>query len=230
MEWSIFGDLALRFAINLMSVFIAMELIRRRLGKADSSPFILYVFNLVLFLVSAILSRTELSIGSGFGLFAVFTMIRYRSEQLSGKEMAYLLVMAALGLINSIPSETFTLPGVILLNALALLLIALFEAKSSMQPANLQKIKYDRLELLKPQHRELLHRDLLLRLGKKVEEVNIENINFLEGVANLKVRLGEDYLPPVGIRVDQLVQEHQNEVRRIMKSDTVGLPFNASLN
>jgi hypothetical protein len=229
MEWNIFGDLAIRFAINLLSVFIAVEFIRRRLAKADSSPFILYVFNLVLFLVSAILSRTELSIGSGFGLFAVFTMIRYRSEQLSGKEMAYLLVMAALGLINSIPSATFTLPAVILLNTLTLLLIALLEAKS-VRPATLQKIKYDRLELLKPQHRELLHRDLLLRLGKKVLEVNIENINFLEGVASLKVRLGEDYLPSEGIRVAQLVQEHQNEIGRILKSDHIGLPFNSSLN
>jgi hypothetical protein len=229
MEWNIFGDLALRFAINLLSVFIAVEFICRRFAKADSSPFILYVFNLVLFLMSAILSRPELIIGSGFGLFAVFTMIRYRSEQLSWKEMAYLLVMAALGLINSIPPATFTLPAVIQLNALTLLLIALIEAKSGW-PATLRKIRYPRFELFKPQHRKVLHRDLLLRLGKKVLELNIENINFLEGVASLKVRLGEDYLPPEGIRVAQLVQEHQNEIGRNLKSDHIGLPFNSPLN
>jgi hypothetical protein len=82
---------------------------------------------------------------------------------------------------------------------------------------NSQRIQYDKVELLKPKYVHLLHRDLSLRLGKEVIEVKIDNVNFLEGHATLKVYYGEDYLIHYNDDGDQIILDHTEEINRILK-------------
>ena len=229
MEWTHIYNIAFTFALNAIVAFLAIDIIYRRFNKDSAHTFTLYSFNLVLFLIAALLSKAQLSIGSGFGLFAAFTIIRYRSEQLNAKEIAYLLLMASLALINAIASQYMPLSAIAMLNIIALGLIVLLELRSE-RPAATQKIKYDKLDLLKPQYRDYLIKDLTLRLGKVVEEINIENINFIDGIANLKIRTGEDYLPPYGILYGTLIKNHQDELKQLLRENTVKFPINSSLN
>ena len=229
MEWIHIYDLALKFALNAVMAFLAIDIIYRRFNKDSAHTFILYSFNLILFLIAALLSKAKLSVGSGFGLFAVFTMIRYRSEQLNAKEIAYLLLMASLALINTIASQYMPMPVIALLNAMALGLIVLLEYRS-MRPVATQNIKYDKTDLLEPQCRDYPLKDLTLRLGKVVEEINIENINFIDGLANLKIRTGDDYFPPEGTLYGTLVKHHQDELKQLLRENMVKFPINSSLN
>ena len=229
MEWIHIYDIAFRFALNAVVAFLAIDIIYRRFNKDSAQTFILYSFNLILFLIAALLSKAELSIGSGFCLFAVFTMIRYRSEQLNAKEIAYLLLMASLALINAIASQYMPMPLIALLNAMALGLIVLLEYRS-IRPVATQNIKDDKLDLLKPQYRDHPIKDLTLRLDKVVEEINIENINFIDGIANLKIRTGEDYFPPEDTLYGTLVKNHQDELKQLLRENMVKFPINSSLN
>jgi hypothetical protein len=167
--------------------------------------------------LSTVLTRIDLSVGSGFGLFAIFTMMRYRSEQINMKDMAYLLIMIGLGFINSAGYDVIGYEEILFLNIVVVGVVYGLERSYFANRKNSQKIKYDKIELLKPKYINLLHRDLSLRLGKEVIGVKTENVNFLEGFATLKVYYGDDYHIHVNDDGDQIILDHNEEINKILE-------------
>ncbi len=209
-------DLAIRLIFNSLVAFVILHFIYKQYNKKRSFIFNLFVFNLIIFGLSTVLTRIELSVGSGFGLFAIFTMMRYRSEQINMKDMAYLLIMIGLGFINSAGHNVVGYEEILFLNLVVMGVVYGLEKAYFANRKNSQKIQYDKIELLKPKYIRLLHRDLSLRLGKEVMEVKIENVNFIEGNATLKVYYGNDYLIHNSDDGDQIILDHNEEVRRIL--------------
>lgn len=160
-------DLILRLLFNSAVSFSILHFIYKQYNKKKSFIFNVFIFNLIIFGLSTVLSRIELSVGSGFGLFAIFTMMRYRSEQINMKDMAYLIIMIGLAFINSTGYDVVGIEGIILLNFLIPGVVFSLEKIYFTNRKNSQKIKYDKIELLKPKFIHLLHRDLSLRLGKE---------------------------------------------------------------
>jgi len=212
-----FIDLIVRLIFNSAVAFVILHYIYRQYNKKKSFIFNLFIFNLIIFGLSTVLTRIDLSVGSGFGLFAIFTMMRYRSEQINMKDMAYLLIMIGLGFINSASYEVVGYEEIILLNAVVSGVVYILEKTYFANRKNNQKIKYDKIELLKPKYNHLLHRDLSLRLGKEVLEVKTENVNFFEGFATLKVYYGNDYHIHIQEDGDQIVLDHNKEINRILE-------------
>jgi hypothetical protein len=171
----------------------------------------------VIFGLSTVLTRIELSVGSGFGLFAIFTMMRYRSEQINMKDMAYLLIMIGLGFINSAGNNVVSYEEILILNLVIAGGVFGLEKAYYTNRKNSQKIKYDKIELLKPKFGHLLKRDLSLRLGKDVLEVKTINVNFIEGYATLKVYYGEDYHLYIQEDGDQIILDHNMEIKKILE-------------
>jgi len=164
-----------------------------------------------------VLTRIDLSVGSGFGLFAILTMMRFRSEQINMKDMAYLLIMIGLGFINSTGYDVIGYEEIALLNFVITGVVYGLEKSYFSNRKNSQKIKYDKIELLKPKYNHLLKRDLSLRLGKEVIEVKTDNVNFIEGYATLKVYHGDDYHIHISDDADQIILDHNEEINRIME-------------
>ncbi|NJN25219.1 MAG: DUF4956 domain-containing protein [Cyclobacteriaceae bacterium] len=210
-------DLLLRLIFNSTVSFIILHFVYQQYNKKRSFVFNLFIFNLVIFGLSTILTRIELSVGSGFGLFAIFTMMRYRSEQINMKDMAYLLIMIGLGFINSANSKVVSYEEILTLNLVIAGGVYALERTYFTNRKNSQKIKYDKIELLKPKFNHLLKRDLSLRLGKEVLEVKTENVNFIEGYATLKVYYGEDYHLHIHEDGDQIILDHNKEIKRILE-------------
>ncbi|MBS1652451.1 MAG: DUF4956 domain-containing protein [Bacteroidetes bacterium] len=94
----------LQFTLNLISVFILINVIYKKANIKTEYNFTFYMFNIAIFFICFLLNKVELSLGAAFGLFAVFGMLRYRAEDLSIKDMTYIFLVIALGLINSISS------------------------------------------------------------------------------------------------------------------------------
>jgi hypothetical protein len=216
-EGPTFIELLIRLIFNSMVSFTILHFIYQQYNKKKSFVFNLFIFNLVIFGLSTVLTRIELSVGSGFGLFAIFTMMRYRSEQINMKDMAYLLIMIGLGFINSAGSNVVTYEEIIILNLVIASGVWGLEKAYFSNRKNSQKIKYDKIELLKPKFNHLLKRDLSLRLGKEVLEVKTVNVNFIEGHATLKVYHGEDYHIHVQEDGDQIVLDHNREIQKILE-------------
>src|SRR6266496_3372670 len=91
-----------RILIDLVSVFILVRYIYFPIYKHREYFFMFVIFNLIIFLVSFLLNKVELSMGAAFGLFAVFSMLRYRTENISIKDMSYLFLVIAMGLIAAV--------------------------------------------------------------------------------------------------------------------------------
>ena len=210
-------DLLLRLVFNSAIAFIILHFIYKQYNKKKSFIFNLFIFNLIIFGLSTVLTRIDLSVGSGFGLFAIFTMMRYRSEQINMKDMAYLLIMIGLGFINSAGYDVVGFEEIVLLNFVITGVVFGLEKTYFANRKNSQKIKYDKIELLKPKYRHLLNRDLSLRLGKEVIEVKTENVNFIEGFATLKVYYGEDYHIHINDDGEQIILNHNEEIDRILE-------------
>jgi hypothetical protein len=210
-------DLAIRLAFNSFVAYVILHHIYKQYNKKKTFIFNLFIFNLIIFGLSTVLTRIDLSVGSGFGLFAIFTMMRYRSEQINMKDMAYLLIMIGLGFINSAGYDVVGYEEILFLNAVVVGVVFGLERAYFANRKNSQKIKYDKVELLKPKYNHLLHRDLSLRLGKEVIGVKTENVNFIEGFATLKVYYGDDYHIHVNEDGDQIILDHNEEINKILE-------------
>lgn len=184
--------LLFRLAIDFASVFILIRLVYFRVYKRSELFFTFFIFNLVIFLICFLLNKVDLSMGAAFGLFAVFSMLRYRTEDISIKDMTYLFLVIAIGLINAVSkikgaSESYEFAFLGIINGLVILLAFLLESKLLFKKELIQIIIYDNIELIKSQNENLLIEDIKKRTGIDVKRVSIGKIDFLKDSALIKV-------------------------------------------
>ncbi|MCK5700202.1 MAG: DUF4956 domain-containing protein, partial [Cyclobacteriaceae bacterium] len=178
---NLLAGLVLRFIFNIGVASILILLVYMKHSKNKEFAFTLFSFNVIIFALCTILNNVELSIGSGFGLFAVFTMMRYRSEQLQIKDMTYLLIMVGLGFINSTFRGSIGPVEIVFLNVSLIPFLYILEKSFFNQQLIKRKIKYERIDLLKVGNKHLLHQDLEEKIGALVVDVNVESVNYLDG-------------------------------------------------
>src|ERR1700757_2960488 len=96
------SKITFRMSIDLLTVFILVRYIYFPIYRHREFFFMFVIFNLIIFLVSFLLNKVELSMGAAFGLFAVFSMLRYRTDNISIKDMTYLFLTIAIGLVSAV--------------------------------------------------------------------------------------------------------------------------------
>ena len=135
--------------------------------------------------------------GAAFGLFAVFGMLRYRTEEFSVKDMTYLFLVISIGLMTAVIKledieyyYEFIFIGA--LNAFVILLTFLLESNLLMRKEVAKQIVYENIELIKPGNRAELLLDLETRIGVKVNRISITKIDFLRDVAFIKIYYFEE--------------------------------------
>jgi hypothetical protein len=146
--------------------------------------FTFLMFNLAIFHIAHLLNKTEMSLGAAFGLFAVFGLLRYRTEDIPMKEMTYLFISIALGLVTAVSRGYGEAAGVsvVLLVATVLLDSGLISRKELHKD-----LRYERIDLIRPEKRAELLQDLRQRTGLDIHFVAIQNLDFVRDVANLRV-------------------------------------------
>ena len=186
-NFSDFGEMLFRLGLDLIVVIIIMRLIYYPIYRERNYLFTSVTVNIAVFLICFLLSGVKLELGFAFGLFAVFSIIRYRTEQIPIRHMTYLFVSIILGVINSIYNKKISHVEVLFANTIVVMVILLLE-KQFIQHDGLMRItRYEKIDLIKPEnHGELLH-DLRERTGLNVYEVQVERVNFLNDTARLNV-------------------------------------------
>lgn len=181
-----------RFIIDLISVFILIRFIYFKVNKHRELFFTYFVFNVIIFLMCFFLNKVKLSMGAAFGLFAVFSMIRYKTEDLSIKDMSYLFLVIAIGLMTAVIklediAYYYEFIIIISINGFILLLTYLLESNVLMRSEYTQHITYENLELIKSEKRAELLIDLELKTGLKINRISIGKIDFSKQTATLKI-------------------------------------------
>lgn len=178
-------DLVARFLLNSISVIALIKFIYFFIHKKSSYLFTFFSFNLIIFVISFLFNRVEMSMGAAFGLFAVFSMLRYRTESLDITEMTYLFLSIAFGLLNAMIMANWY--EILLIDILILGFVIVFESKWVANHENSKKIIYDRLDLLAKSDTADLLIDLSKRTGYTVIKVEVESMDLLKDVAMLVI-------------------------------------------
>lgn len=175
--------LLLRMGIDLLAVVVLVRLIYYRIYRKTDLFLTFFAFNFVIFLITYLLNQVQLSIGAAFGLFAVFSMLRYRTEGLSAKDMTYLFVVIAIGLIAAVHRGNDA--QLVAINGAILLCIFLLESNWLFRREWSKTVQYDRLDLLAPALREELLHDLRMRTSLPAHRIEIQELDLLKDAARI---------------------------------------------
>lgn len=183
-------EMGIRFIINMVAVFILARLIYFKRHQNKDFMFTLILFNCVNFLICFLLSGANLGIGFAFGLFAIFSIMRYRTVTVPVKDMGYLFICIAMGLINSLAPAQDNYAALLFANAFILLLPILLDRSNTLLLNNnadlVQDIIYERIDLIKPERRNEMMEDLRQRTGLSIHKVDIINIDLMQDIATVK--------------------------------------------
>ncbi len=186
------GKIGFRLLIDLTAVFILVRFIYYPIYKHRELFFTYFIFNIIIFLISFLLNKVDLSMGAAFGLFAVFSMLRYKTEEIANKDMTYLFLTIAIGLVSAVTKVKDTEDNIeylflIGINAVVLLITYLLESNIFMKKENVKIIMYENIELIKADRKEELLADIKLRSGFNVHRYSINKIDFLKDAAQIKI-------------------------------------------
>lgn len=172
-----------RFLVNLLSVFVLIRFVYYKNYKRTDLFLTYFGFNIIIFLITYLLNKVEMSMGAAFGLFAVFSMLRYRTENISAKDMTYLFLVIALGLITAISKGSWD--NLMIMSVILISLTALLESGFIARKEHAKRIIYDNATLITPEKRAELLDDLSNRTGLNVHRVEIEEYDFLKDSATM---------------------------------------------
>lgn len=188
-----------RAIIDFISIVLLVGLIYYPKHKNKDFIFNFVLFNIVNFMICSLLGAVKIKIGFAFGLFAMFSIIRYRTIAISIKDMGYFFVCVALGMINSLASVDDGYTLLIVCNLVILILTFILERLDFLKNENSKEIVYDKVQLIKPNNRDELITDLNERTGLNIHRVDVISIDYLKDTAHLKAyyfaRESENVLP-----------------------------------
>lgn len=174
------------FGINLLVCWIITNFLYYPKSKRRDYYFTYMLFSTAIFFILYQLQNMKIEVGIALGLFGIFSMIRYRTEQLPIREMTYLFVLIAISIVNGAGMAS-SYVSFIATNVLFILLIWLLEAVGMSNRKAQKIITYEKIALIKPERREELLADLRERTGLDIVKVQVGSIDFLKDTAFLKV-------------------------------------------
>jgi hypothetical protein len=187
-----------KFIINLVFLFLLIWGVYYRYSKKRSYVFSLFLMGILIFILGSMLPivfNTDIGkLGMAIGLFAIFTILRFRTRNLSVKDMAYFFTVIAISAVNSFKWVNFPTLGIFILNMIIILsafilevLLARKTRKAKKDRYSTHPIIYDNLEMLKPQNKEELIKNVAEITGLDVKKVRIRRVNYKEKVAVLDI-------------------------------------------
>jgi len=180
-------ELVFRFCIDFLVTFIMIRYIYFKKNKQKEYIFTYFIFNVSIFLLCILLSSIKLSIGFAFGLFAVFSILRYRTEAIPIREMTYLFVIITIAILNALSNKKVSYAELAFVNIVILVVTYVLEIFAGEKETLSKNINYEKIENVKPENRELLIKDLNERTGLNIYDFVIIKIDFLRDTAQIEV-------------------------------------------
>ena len=181
----------LQFLVNVLINFLEAFLIVRVLycSQKQSRKFVFtfLTMNSLLFLIFYFSGNIAISFGVGFGLFAIFRVLRFRTDPLSVRDMSYLFVILALAMVDYALLDNQQYVMLLIAYVFIFGMLLLLEKGWGFDYDETKSVRYEKIDLIKPENRELLIHDLEERTGLKISNVEVEEIDFLQDTADIKI-------------------------------------------
>lgn len=189
-----FSTLLFRFFLNFFVVILIVRYVYYPNRKDRDYFFTFIIFNVLTFFVCHLLSGMQLEMGFAFGIFALFSLLRYRTNPLPVKEMTYLFTVIVVAVINALSTRKVSYIELFFTNFLIFGLIFYLERIWFKFKGAIQVVTYEKIENIKPENKGKLIADLEERTGLNIIDVEVNKINFLNDTARISI----NYLPAEG--------------------------------
>ncbi len=191
-DYDDFFEMVIRFLINFSVASILIRAIYYPIHKRKDYLFTYFLFNILIFFVCILLNGVKLKLGFAFGLFAIFGILRYRTEQLPIKEMTYLFMIIAIAIVNSLSDKKVSLAELMFVNGAIIVATYLLEKVFLLKHESRKNVEYEKIENIKPENHTALITDLKERTGLNIHRVQIGKIDFLRDTARIIIFYYED--------------------------------------
>lgn len=209
-----FIEMLLRFAFSTLSVWIMVRTLYYPKSRRRDYYFTFMLISISVFFLIYLLGGVKLKIGFALGLFAIFGIIRYRTESMPVREMTYLFCIISMSVINAL-ATTISYIELIATNAIFILAAWFFESYVLISHISTKLIQYDRIALIVPSKRDELKADLEARTGLHILKVEVGTIDFLRDMAIVKIYYESDALIDKSINNEiKLTREEWTEVNK----------------
>ena len=194
-----FYKMLLRLSINMLFLTAIIRLSYYHFSKKTEFLFTFYLVGIVVFFLCFTLKKYELDLGLALGLFAIFGIIRYRTDPLKVREMTYLFVVIGVSIINALSNKKMSYMEILLANSFISISIYYLDRYWSQQRLTpkektipkdfgIKDIIYNSLENIKPEQFDLLKNELENSLGVEILKLDINEVDFEKQTAKIKIR------------------------------------------
>jgi len=172
-----------RLILNLFFTTIIIRFIYYPRTQRKDYLFTYFLISLITFFICFALKKFDIGIGMGLGLFAIFGIIRYRTNTIEIKEMTYLFVVIGISVVNALAKKQISITEILILNGTVVALTAGLEYVWLLKHETRKTIIYEKIDLIRPENYDVMMKDLEERTGLKINRFEVGKINFLNDTA-----------------------------------------------
>ena len=187
-DFGSFFEMVLRFSLNLIVVMILVRWLYYSTTRRKDYLFTYILISCIIFLLCYLLANVKLQLGFALGLFAIFGIIRYRTDTMPIREMTYLFLVIGISIINALADTKTSVAEVLLTNIIVVFFTFGMEKLWLLRNEAAKIITYEKIDLIKPEKYNELICDLQERTGiKKINRVDIGKIDYLRDTCSLTI-------------------------------------------
>jgi len=182
-----FYNLIIKFGFNLLFLTIIIRFLYYSKTKRKDYLFTYYLIGTITFFLCFGLKKFGIDTGMGLGLFAIFGIIRYRTDAIEIKEMTYLFLIIGVSVVNALINGSMSVGEVLLINVSVVVITYVLEFMWLMKHETRKTINYERIDLILPEKYEEMKADLQNRTGLNINRFDIGKIDFLNDTALVRI-------------------------------------------
>ncbi len=182
-----FGELVMRFSFNFLITLVIVRYIYYPKTKRRDFLFTFLLISTTVFLMCFLLESVKLQLGFALGLFAVFGIIRYRTNAIPIKEMTYLFIVIGLSVVNALANKKVSYAELLFTNFIVMFVTWAIERIRNLENESYTIVYYENIELVKPENKELLKADLEKRLGITISKIVVGTLDYQKDIAKIYV-------------------------------------------
>ena len=179
--------LLIRLCVNVVFITILIRFLYYAKTKRKDYLFTYYLIGTITFFLCFGLKKLDIDTGMGLGLFAIFGIIRYRTDAIEIKEMTYLFLIIGLSVVNALASNQLSIAEMALINVFMVVLTYILEFLWLMKHETRKTINYERIDLITPDKASEMKRDIEKRTGLSINRFEIGKIDFLNDTAQVRI-------------------------------------------
>jgi hypothetical protein len=182
-----FWPLAVKTGLNLVALTIIIRFLYYPKTLRKDYLFTYFLIGFITFFLCLALNKIDIDTGMGLGLFAIFGIIRYRTDAIEIKEMTYLFVVIGVSVVNSLADKQLTIAETAFINISIIAIAYSLEYVFLLKHETRKMVMYERIDLIIPEKYAEMKADLEKRTGLVINRIEVGKINFLNDTAQIRI-------------------------------------------